>query len=177
DMLPEGPGPLATSSTHNNTEPPSHVLPSRVRLLVTETFHTLVNSFNLMREYRGRPSHVPDADVDFEQLCGNSAQIPSNEGPQSLAKNIHPYHNMSSFLLNHWFWNRGANKSKADHKELIKNVLSHPDFRTEDLCGINMDKLDAQVADDADSPWEGNGWINSNLTIDIPLGEKTTKSS
>ncbi|KAG2110311.1 uncharacterized protein F5147DRAFT_772562 [Suillus discolor] len=171
------PGPLATSSTQSNTEPPSHVLPSHVRLLVTETFCTLVNSFGLMCEYRGRPSCVPDADVDFEQLRGDSAQIPSNEGPQSLAEIIHPYPNMSLFLLNHWFWNRGANKSKVDRKELIENVLSHPDFRTEDLCGINMDKLDAQVADDADSPWEGNGWINSNLTIDIPLGEKTTKSS
>lgn len=172
DMLPEGPGPLG------NAEPsPSHVLPSRICLLVTESFRTLINSFGIMREYRGRPSRVPDADVGFDQLRGDSVATPGNQGPKAIAEIIHPYPNMSSFLLNKWFWNRGANKSKADRKELIENVLSHPDFKTEDLRGVNMDKLDAHVAQDADSPWEGNGWLNSTVTIDIPLGEKLTKSN
>lgn len=84
---------------------------------------------------------------------------------------------MSSFLLNKWFWNHGANKSKVDHKELIENVLLHPDFKTEDLHGVNMDKLDTHMAQDTDSPWEDNRWLNSTVMIDIPLGEKLMKSN
>ncbi|KAG2147960.1 hypothetical protein DEU56DRAFT_909310 [Suillus clintonianus] len=115
DALPEGPGPLVTPSMCGDAEPShSHALPLRVHLLVTETFRTLMNSFGLTREYCGRPSRVPDLDIDFEQLHGDSAQTSSNQRPKAIEEIIYPYPNISSFLLNRWFWNRSAKKSKAD---------------------------------------------------------------
>ncbi|KAH7924391.1 hypothetical protein BV22DRAFT_1195981 [Leucogyrophana mollusca] len=173
DALPEGPGPLIPPPVQERSVP----LQPRVRLIVVESFRTLANSFGLSRLYRGRPSSVPDMDVEFEELVADNARVLPIDATKSVADIISPYPNLSSFLLNRWFWNGGAMKSRADRKSLLKDVVLHPDFKSEDLRDVNFEKIDEELAEDQESPWEGNGWVSSTITIDIPTGQKTTKAS
>ncbi|TFK62835.1 hypothetical protein BDN72DRAFT_739372, partial [Pluteus cervinus] len=69
-----------------------------------------------------------------------SIQPPKESLRQRILKIIAPYPNLSSFLLHAWFW-RWGKKTQSDFDNLVEGVLLHPEFTTEDLRGVNFEKL------------------------------------
>jgi hypothetical protein len=50
-------------------------------------------------------------------------------------------------------------------------------FKVDEICGVNFEKLDAQVAEDMGSTWGGNRWTQSTVALEIPTGEKASKAT
>ncbi|TFK58883.1 hypothetical protein BDN72DRAFT_948719 [Pluteus cervinus] len=106
---------------------------------------------------------------------------------RTIAEIIAPYPRFSAFLYNRSFWRSGS-KTKRDRSEFIQDVLLHPEFRTEDIAGIDFDQLDETVVchhqalkpaghlDDDDDSLRGRGWTESIICIDVPTGQKLTKA-
>ncbi|KAL1750236.1 hypothetical protein FB107DRAFT_252267 [Schizophyllum commune] len=86
---------------------------------------------------------------------------------------IYPYPNVSSFLFNHHHHIGGATKTLGE-RDRAYQLMNDPRFHSEDVCGVNFKKMDELVAADVQSPWEGNGWTTTPVTIKIPTGQKMT---
>lgn len=170
DNLPEGPGPLVTPE-------PTPTEPTRLTVRIPQMFRTASNSFGLSRLYIGSPSRIPDLDEPLINFLSDGIMNPVKNTIASLASILFPYPNLSSFRFNQWFW-RSQNKSIADRQALL-DVLLADGFDTEDLRGVNFSRIDKILSkpEEVDAPWEGNGWMSSTVTIELPTGVKETKAS
>ncbi|KAI0039303.1 hypothetical protein FA95DRAFT_1451096, partial [Auriscalpium vulgare] len=92
---------------------------------------------------------------------------------------IFPYPNLTSWLFARHHWLRKEKKTIADRQEL-QNMLLRDDFHARALEGVDMEKLDAIMANGSGHmPWEvdRDGWVQSDIVIDIPSGVKSTQAS
>ena len=184
DELPEGPGDLLSDESFGESQgiAPSSEDPKRstLRIRIRRLVKTAVNKFGLVRTYHGHPSGVPKSQkLDF--LTDNLQ--PTQDSPpnpplkkKSVKDIIHPYPNISSFLFNRWHWD-GGKKTKKGRTDFIESVAKHPDFKVDDITGVNFDRLDAQLAENPGGVVENNGWTESSVPIYIPTGKKGTKAS
>ncbi|PSR74700.1 hypothetical protein PHLCEN_2v9634, partial [Hermanssonia centrifuga] len=89
-----------------------------------------------------------------------------------------PYPNESSFRLGEWYWNDGTCKSQASFKKLV-NVITAPDFSTEDIQKTKWDVVDRELVLERDETWDGwedvdgLGWVESPVTISVPFHKNT----
>ncbi|KAI9058875.1 hypothetical protein FKP32DRAFT_1581209, partial [Trametes sanguinea] len=85
-----------------------------------------------------------------------------------------PYPNISAYLFGRWFWNGTATKSEKDRADLLEHCILHPDFKPDDLRGLNWKKIDQNLSSTASDSglWgSADGWKFSGVTIDVPLGK------
>ncbi|SJL10770.1 uncharacterized protein ARMOST_14164 [Armillaria ostoyae] len=170
DVLPEGPGRLEDES---NEVPESQGPVRRVLLHVNEHVRTATNAFGLSREYRRRPIAIPDMGKLPQDFVAASPTVERKR--RRIADIIYPYPNLSAFSFNDWMKKGSDKKTKGEWKRL-QDILTAPTFRTEDLVGVDFDSIDKKLAEDVQSPWGGNGWTTSSVTVKVPTGTKQTKS-
>lgn len=187
DDLPDGPGELlgddaqeaatATVGPAPATEEPPVPLRIRIRRLV----RTAKNKFGVSRLYYGKPSGVPTPGISGHQLVADNLLAASSDTqglespPRSVADIIYPYPNMSTFLFNRWFWT-GGKKTKGSRQALLRDVMSHPEFRMEDVVDTNFDALDEKLAQNPGGQTEESGWRSPTVRIIVPTGKKQTKA-
>ncbi|KAJ7212434.1 hypothetical protein C8J57DRAFT_1097229, partial [Mycena rebaudengoi] len=164
DVLPEGPGQLENDEEDPRIPDLPHV--TRLTLIVSQGIRTVANRFRVSRHYKKKPTCVPDLDLPLEDLAVDREPVKKRK-KRSIAEIIFPYPNLSSFRFNYWHKHGSGKKSKGDRTEL-QRVLTDPSFLTSDIKGVNFDAIDAQLAQDVQSPWSGNGWKKTGITLDIP---------
>lgn len=130
------------------------------------------NRFGLFRQYFA--ARFPDHDPGEHIICNDLIESP-NPSPS-----VHPYPNLSSFLIGEWYWNGGERKSQASFEQLIK-IVGHPEFRPEDVAGNNWRLIDAQLSGERsegsnkEDDWEDEqvnrpeGWIETPIKIKVPF--------
>lgn len=173
DMTPEPPAPI----------PPAAIgVARRVILHVRDTIRTGANKFGLWREYPHRPSLDPDQFVPATDL--RPAQAQTSAAASEPRTWYWPFANMSIYLLMDWMHTGSSMKSVGEVDKLSKEVLSHPEFKLEDISGFSArtqnnvfdasNKPDGEISGDQDphDAMPGDGWIESTVDIMIPLGEK-----
>jgi hypothetical protein len=184
DMLPEPPPALPPSTLPEGTQtdpngPQSFSLHSEVPISLTDrrVLKSGHNGFGLFRQYFA--ARLPDHDPG-EHITSNDL-IESLNLPYS----VHPYPNLSSFLIGEWYWNGGEKKSQASLEQLIK-IVGHPEFRPEDVAGNNWRLIDAQLIGERseglneEDGWEDEqvsrpeleGWIKTPIKIKVPFHKK-----
>ncbi|KZP28578.1 hypothetical protein FIBSPDRAFT_728633 [Athelia psychrophila] len=173
DLTPEPPAPIP---------PPAIGVTRRVILIVRDTITTGANKFGLWREYPHRPSLDPDQFVPATDL--RPGQTSTSTAVSKPRARYWPFRNMSIYLLMDWMHSGSSMKSVGEVDKLSNEVLSHPDFKLEDIAGFSArtqnkvfdasDKPDAESSGDQDphDAMPGDGWIESTVDIMIPLGEK-----
>ncbi|KAH9931346.1 uncharacterized protein B0H18DRAFT_1116502 [Fomitopsis serialis] len=177
DMLPESSGsgllPLEESSAEA-PEPEVRLRP-RVRLIVMEKFRTIANQFGLSRLYKGRPSTVPDAELDVTSCL--PADKPSRHAKtrRTISEIIAPLPNLSAWRQYHHFWSYPM-QTRAS-RAAMQEIQRQPDFSSADAAAANYDKVDAILT--AKQPWTdaAEGWRQASITIGIPSGHRSTEAS
>ena len=105
--------------------------------------------------------HDPEEFNDSDSL--SDICTPHHEG------NFGPYPNHSSFALGEWYWGDGVQKSKQSFKTLI-NIITRPDFKSEDIKDTKWDSIDHQLGGDKDTVWEDEdlaGWERASVTFQV----------
>ncbi|KAJ7265077.1 hypothetical protein C8J57DRAFT_1230110 [Mycena rebaudengoi] len=180
DVLPEGPGQLDGQLDNDEGDEGDPRIPDLphvtcLTLIVSQGIRTVANRFRVSRQYKKKPTRVPDLDLPLEDLAVNREPVKKRK-KRSIAEIIFPYPNLSSFRFNYWHKKGSGKKSKGDRDEL-QRVLTDPSFVPADIMGVNFNAIDAQLAEDVQSPWSGNGWKKTHITLDIPTFQKPTKAA
>ncbi|OBZ76490.1 hypothetical protein A0H81_03259 [Grifola frondosa] len=124
------------------------------------------------------PQHDPEENVDREELMTASDEVLSSS--EIDEQPYYPYPNQSSFTLHNWFWNDGVVKSQSSFRKLTK-IISHPEFKPEDIARTNWQRIDARLADveqDANISQRHEGrqysdkWTETPITISVPFHAK-----
>jgi hypothetical protein len=145
------------------------------------------NIFGLLREFFADrlPSHDPDELVSLEDLrntpvtsSSDDLISPSAESPVAQSPSaLYPFPNKSSFLLGHWYWNGGVQKSQKDFKNLL-DVITLPDFKPEDVRHTKWGKInDILASSEAESEqWLDTdaGWKKTQVKISVPFHRRTS---
>jgi len=182
DELPEGAGELLLDDSETLEDPqtfPEELPCPPLRIRIRRLVKMAMNKFGLTRVYHGHPSGTPKLQTsdfltdDLQPLQQPTSSLPPNK--RTVMEIIHPYPNISSFLFNRWHWDSGK-KTKKGRADFI-NIVAHPDFRIEDITGVNFDRLDNQLAQNPGAVVDDNGWTNLSVPIYIPTGKKETKAS
>lgn len=157
---------------------------------------TVPNKFGILRRYFDRPTSIPDEDVELADLTdpievynleAELMRLSLTATNRSLAHRarqstreraldiIYPHPNLSSFLMNNWFYRRGSiQKSKLDRSILVNDVILNPSFDPLEIAPpFNFNALDDLIVSSAGgiaSPEQqlGTGWAKGDATIDIP---------
>lgn len=135
------------------------------------------NAFGLFRRYSGLtfPSHDPDGDLGVSDLSDIVETVPYAQGSVT-STSYGPFPNKNSFLLGEWYWNRGAQKSQQNFKELL-DIITSDDYRPADVRDTKWNEVNAQLVDgDCDTgEWtdEDAGWIVSPVSISVPFHRNT----
>lgn len=155
-----------------------------------ERVRTQRNAFGLVREYVGRPSHVPDDKITAEDLLethdenSNKHTAPESEnGPNEdgldLPPWFAPFESASAYRLMNWMLN-GFSTSFQHSQRLVDEVFKAKDFVLEDVSDINIareaKRLNSDVdggdraarATDPGAPLSGTGWIHTSVMIPVP---------
>lgn len=155
--------------------PGSTALP-RVILHVRDAMHSIRNSFGLRRDYSHRPSYdpdfvVPDTHLTMYYAKHQPAPVENSGHIADTPRAPHwPFSNFSSYLLMDWLQTGSAEKSFGEANRLAKDVISHPEFRAQDLQGFTAQK-EAKLMDSSDSnsedaaPFLRDGWRESSVDI------------
>lgn len=187
--MPQPMTPLSVSST-SSTSPSEKSPPTERPSLPSRIIKSASNLFGCFREYTTYPSHDPDKTTSLEDLSNiplNPSLNPPISSPlsppisviPSLSKrtpsdsdseSFSPFANWSIFALMNWMWTGSRQKSHTELDRLVNDVLSHPRFQPSDLASFSSvretERLDASLA------FEGDGWIESEVTIEVPDGKK-----
>ena len=181
DVQPEGPAPLPPTPSLPPVAPGSYALP-RVILHVRDFMRTGLNRFGLFREYHHRPSYDPDHSMPEDELSNCHAAQPAEINLIPRAESCRPpwpFQNMSIYLLMEWMITGGNQKSIGEVDRLAKDVLGSKDFRLEDIANFSAHKenkrLDSSEQHDPSSPFPGDGWIEKNVRIVVPTGQKDSE--
>ena len=180
DMLPEPPPALPppslpedTQTDSNGPQSTSQQSQAPVSLADRQVLKSGRDRFGLYRQYFAArfPDHDPGERITRNDLI---------ESP-NLSLSVHPYPNLSSFLIGEWYWNGGEKKSQASFEQLIK-IVGHPEFRPEDVAGNNWRLIDAQLSGERsgglnkEDDWEDEvsqpeleGWIKTPIKIKVPF--------
>jgi Plavaka transposase len=185
DVLPEPPAALPLMSTQIGTvtSPPISAVPALPQALSTilppvrMILKSTSNVFGLFRQYHATsfPDHDPNENIVSDDLIDSS--------PDSHpVETYHPYPNQSSFLLGRWYWNGGVQKSQSSFQHLLK-IIGHPEFRPEDVAGLNWHSIDAQLSGDrpfdslnGEGSWQDEradgDWVRTPITIKVPFHKR-----
>jgi len=182
DILPEAPPALPppslledTQTDSNGPQSSSQLSQVSASLADRKLLKSGRNGFGLFRQYFAArfPEHDPGERITRNDLI---------ESPNP-SLSVHPYPNLSSFLLGEWYWNGGEKKSQASFEQLIK-IVGHPEFRPEEVAGNNWRLIDAQLSGERsegsnkDNDWEDEqvgppeGWIKTPIKIKVPFHKK-----
>jgi hypothetical protein len=187
DELPQ-PLPLPGPST-----PPTALLAAPVQLIspLQPILCTIRNIFGLFRQYYSNElSHDPEEHITLDQLSDGPGTIKQRitvPQPQNTPKAFHPFPNESSFLLGHWYWSSGVQKSRESFKELLR-IIGNPEFRPEDVQHTKWGAIDAKLAmndfdrvdgnnGDAELEWmdEDAGWKRTPVRIRVPFPRRANE--
>jgi hypothetical protein len=178
DIQPEGPARLPPAQSLPPMAPGSSALP-RVILHVRDFMRTSQNRFGLFREYHHRPSYDPDHSLSDDELSNHHPAQPPQTSLVPRAESHPPpwpFQNMSIYLLMEWMVTGGNQKSIGEVDRLAKDVLNSKDFRLKDIADFSARKenkrLDLAEQHDVGSPLSGDGWIERDVRIMVPTGEK-----
>jgi len=184
-IAPEPPAPLLPlSSQPESPEAGPAVSRSSAQQLsvqelpVRRILKSLNNAFGLYRQYYAIRflDHDPVENITPNDLTDTPPTLSSN----LPAHKYYPYPNQSSFLLGEWYWNDGEKKSQSSLQNLLK-IVGHPDFRPEDIAGINWRDIDAQLSrehsevSNVEDGWEDTqdsrpgSWIKTPIKINVPF--------
>ncbi|KAI0026839.1 hypothetical protein K488DRAFT_91799 [Vararia minispora EC-137] len=159
------------SAADENVPNPAPRLLPRVILHVHERFKIAANKFGLSREYRRKPSAIPDVEVGGQLYSVHppAATLPTREH-RPISDIIHPYPNVSAFLYNR-FWKSGKTPNRAEYN---KTVRAHPEYddMASRLLESTYSSIERAIIDASDSPWGSNGWQNTTVVIEVPTGAK-----
>ncbi len=150
----------------------------RVILLVTECICSMFNCFSLHCFYKCRPHHPPTTEINLNaQYAPEAEAVASRKSRQTLKEILSPFPNLSTFLFTHHHAS-SPNKSLVD-RAALQVTLTHPDFKVEDIAGVNFKKPDKQLvegdtASDLPNLEPQDGWQESNITIGILSGQEST---
>jgi hypothetical protein len=189
DVLPEPPAALPPASVLTGaqivtvTSPPITAAPALPRALspvlspVRKILKSARNIFGLFRQYHGTsfPDHDPNENIVSDDLIDSSPDTHPVE-------TYHPYPNQSSFLLGEWYWNDGVQKSQSSFQNLLK-IVGHPEFRPEDVAGLNWQSIDAQLSGDRrgdslddEGSWQDErvdgDWVKTPIRIRVPFHKR-----
>lgn len=175
DVLPTGPTPIPVVPVQ-----PRRIL--RVILHVRDFFQSPPNAFGIFREYLHRPSYDPDSTIQLEDLANFPLAAPdltqsstSNDGPTNHPPPW-PFENMSKYLLMNWFHTGSSQKSEGEVTRLAKEVISHAEFKPEDLAGFSAHqenkRLDESQNVGSTVPFSSDDWKEVSVGIDIPVPKK-----
>jgi len=190
DVLPEPPAALPPASMPTVaqiatvTSPPVAAAPalpqaaSPVPSTIRKKLKSTHNEFGLFRQYHATsfPDHDPDKNIVLDDLIDSS--------PDSHpVETYRPYPNQSSFLLGEWYWNDGVQKSHSSFQNLLK-IVGHPEFRPEDVAGLNWQSIDAQLSGDRqvdslddEGSWQDEqvdgDWVKTPIKIKVPFHKRT----
>lgn len=174
DVLPKPPPPTESHELNVNSDcPPCSPAPKPITLNVPvpplcQVFKTKQNKFGLFHIYNCQtpPSHDP---VDPSSV---TYAIPCPEGaiPRPHADNpFHPYPNENSFLLGHWYWNHGGQKSRKSFQWLLE-IIRSLDFHPEDVWDTKWLAIDHKLGNvGQERPEDSSGWNHTTITISIPF--------
>ena len=149
DVLPEPPAALPPASMLTGAQivtvrspPMTAAALSPVFSPVRKILKSAPNVFGLFRQYHATsfPDHDPNENIVLDDLIDSSPDT----HPVEM---YHPYPNQSLFLLGEWYWNDGVQKSQSSFQNLLK-IVGHPEFRPEDVAGLNWQSINAQLSGD-----------------------------
>jgi Plavaka transposase len=153
------------------------VSPSALLVPVRKILKSRTNIFGLFRQYHATqfPAHDPDENTTSGDMM-DTYPAASSSIPADL---YHPYPTRTSFLLGEWYWNDGVTKSQSSFKNLLE-IVSNPDFRPEDVMGINWRRIDAQLGGTVldDDNWEDehiSSWVKTKVKINVPFHRRTLR--
>ncbi|KAG2003606.1 hypothetical protein CC2G_004198 [Coprinopsis cinerea AmutBmut pab1-1] len=147
---------------------------------------TLPNDFGLYKRFKTVEDHPHDPDLyvaPSDLHDDESAPIPPLLKEPELDI-LHPFPNVSSFLLSEWWWKDREGKSKQDFMELI-SIVGDDKWDAAGVRTANWAKIDRALTsggmedsdNSEDSEWvddDGTTWVTSEVTIDVPLRSKLT---
>jgi hypothetical protein len=126
------------------------------------------NIFGLSHKFygKGAPLEDPEAVITLQDLSNIS--VPHHP-LQSASPTFYPFPNRSAFAMGDWFWNGGVQKSLQSFRELM-GILTDPEFKLEDVRGVNWDQVNKVLATDNEGEWvdEDAGWVRTPVTISVP---------
>jgi hypothetical protein len=146
----------------------------RVHLIVTPTYSQNRDAFGLSRSYKGVPSAIPDNPTALSFIPGYFHPKP-NRKSRPIEEIISPYPNLSSFLLDHYFWTSGPSKSR-NNQDAMQALITHPNFDPDNLVGVNFHRIEEELRGHSSrGNWEQQrGWMKSKIHVGIPTGQKQT---
>ena len=187
---------ILPTSIPSRSEPTSHVgaavsalcsevlVPTSAESAICKTLDSPRNIFGLFRRYHAEnfPKHDPDSQIMLEDLvdvgCPQQKCCTGDQcsAPQSN-HSFRPYPNESSFLLGHWYWNGGVQKSQEDFKGLV-DIVSGPRFLPEEIQNVNWKVINTQLGQeelDQEEEWSDidAGWQRSSVTLLAPFHRRT----
>jgi hypothetical protein len=157
----------------------------RVTLHVRDSFRSVVNLFNVLREYHHRPSYDPDAHLKPEDLANFTVHTPLDDFaplPAFHPPPPWPFENMTKYLLMNWFHTGGNQKSEGEVNRLVKEVISASDFIPGDLAGFTV-RQENKALDNSTTNTEGqkdpsssssDNWQELSVDIEVPVPVKNT---
>jgi len=149
--------------------PPTPTVVRHIILHVCDSFRTAINRFSILCEYLHCPSYNPGALMRPEDLANfRTASSPTLQDhpvgqldPQP--KPPWPFDNMSQFLLMSWHNNGSSQKTECELNQLTREVIRHPEFKSEDLVGFNVHQGHKQLDSTretmaANAPFHDDSW-------------------
>ncbi|KAL1749401.1 hypothetical protein FB107DRAFT_280858 [Schizophyllum commune] len=184
DTIPVPPAPVQTA-------PPQRILP-RVRLIVRDTYTSVVNQFGVFRRYWHRPSYDPDASVPTEDLSTRPTVVndsaastvsAEDEVPHDSTGNPYaapwPFENMTVYRIMTWVNNGSVMKSEEQVNELVQKILRASDFDVAHLdnfdTGRENERLSRALAEAAGDPRASASvfvkrYRSTKVSISVPSG-------
>ena len=172
-------------------EPPSPVPPpSPTPPVELKAFRTAEDEFGRFRIYRRQPnselSNTPLPDHNDFAGSGETHQAQPEHLASGLRMPVTSIANLSSLigvflnatvaLLIRWFYSGTGQKSIADVQRLIDEVITHEDFKAEELQGVKL-ATELKKLDTFESSLEGQGWKKASVKIAVPFPKQKVPES
>ncbi|KAG5633555.1 hypothetical protein H0H81_006902, partial [Sphagnurus paluster] len=193
-QLPAPPTPIpppdiVENPNQDNTEDEDQTPPPLAELVWNVAVRTLKNAFGLYREYPSRPTHNPDDTISLPDLSNTGTVPPTTalldptQDPvhSKTSTSYYPFQNSTACGLMNWMWTGSPMKSLQEVSRLI-DFLKSDKFVKEDLTDFDLRKetacldtnLQARPSDNEGSPsmTSNDGWIDSDVVIEMPDGKK-----
>lgn len=157
---------------------PAPMLTRAVNHLI-EVVRSTKSYFGISRLYQGRPTYIPDTNVDLAQLYAPTASAEAARKARSVEEIISPYPSLNAWRWDNEFWNGGDTLSQRGRKGMQNIFKQNPGF-SDSIADVDFEKIKKEINSDHEAPWTakvGERWKNSDVIISIPVASKTTKAS
>ena len=120
------------------------------------------------------PSSIPD-NPDALSYIPEYSHPERHKEPRTIEEIVHPYPNLSSFLMDHYFWMAGPSKSRND-RDALQLMIARPDFNGSDIEDTKFRRIEEELRgrSSRNSGEQERGWKKSKIWIGIPTGKKQT---